>query len=59
MHGSDLSVKNTRLVIEYDGSDFCGWQRQPKVRTVEGELLEILSPLLGAEPELVAAARTD
>jgi len=52
-------VKNTRLVIEYDGSDFCGWQRQPKVRTVEGELLEILSPLLGAEPELIAAARTD
>jgi tRNA pseudouridine38-40 synthase len=54
-----LSVRNTRLLIEYDGSEFCGWQRQPVVRTVEGELLRVLEPLVGGEPELIAAARTD
>jgi tRNA pseudouridine38-40 synthase len=56
---TELSVRNTRLLIEYDGSDFCGWQRQAKVRTVEGELLIALVPILGSEPEIIAAARTD
>ena len=53
------SVRNIKLTIEYDGTDFCGWQKQPKVRTVEGELLVVLRDLLGFEPEIIAAARTD
>jgi tRNA pseudouridine38-40 synthase len=53
------SVTNTRLVIEYDGSEFCGWQKQPRVRTVEAELLRALEPLVGPEVEMIAAARTD
>jgi len=56
---SALNVRNMRLVIEYDGTEFCGWQKQPKVRTVEGDLLEILAPLVGHETEIIAAARTD
>ncbi len=59
MHENRLSVKNMRLVVEYDGTEFCGWQRQPKVRTVEGEILGVLAPLVGLEPEIIAAARTD
>ena len=54
-----VGVKNIKLTIEYDGSDFCGWQKQPKVRTVEGELVRVLTGLLGSEPEIVTAARTD
>jgi tRNA pseudouridine38-40 synthase len=54
-----LSVRNIRLTVEYDGGDFCGWQRQPKVRTVEGELVRVLAGLTGEEPEIVTAARTD
>jgi tRNA pseudouridine38-40 synthase len=57
--GGSLSVRNIRLKIEYDGTDFCGWQKQPKVRTVEGELVRVLTGLIGCEPEIVAAARTD
>jgi tRNA pseudouridine38-40 synthase len=48
-----------RLVLEYDGSGFCGWQRQPGVRTVEGVLREAISAI-GCEVEsLTAAGRTD
>lgn len=54
-----LDVRNIRLTIEYEGTDFCGWQKQPKVRTVEGELVKVLTGLLGFEPEIIAAARTD
>ena len=28
-------MKNIKLIIEFDGSNFCGWQRQPKGRTVQ------------------------
>jgi tRNA pseudouridine38-40 synthase len=54
-----VGVRNIKLIIEYDGSDFCGWQKQPEVRTVEGELVRALGGLLGGEPEIVTAARTD
>jgi tRNA pseudouridine38-40 synthase len=57
--GNQLGVRNIRLEIEYDGTDFCGWQKQPKVRTVEGEIIKALSGLLGSEPEMIAAGRTD
>jgi tRNA pseudouridine38-40 synthase len=57
--GNQLGVRNIRFEIEYDGTDFCGWQKQPKVRTVEGEIIKALSGLLGSEPEIIAAGRTD
>lgn len=28
-------MRNIKLIIEFDGSNFCGWQRQPKGRTVQ------------------------
>jgi tRNA pseudouridine38-40 synthase len=54
-----LKTKNIRLDIEYDGTNFSGWQRQPCVRTVEGEIAGVLGRLTGAVPELIVAGRTD
>ena len=54
-----LSIRNIRLDIEYDGTGFSGWQRQPRVRTVEGEIAGALEKLLGSLPELIVAGRTD
>lgn len=59
MTGNQAGVRNIKFEIEYDGTDFCGWQKQPKVRTVEGEIIKALSGLLGTEPEMIAAGRTD
>jgi tRNA pseudouridine38-40 synthase len=51
--------KNIKLLIEYDGSDFSGWQQQRGLRTVEGELKNALRDLVGSEVTLYAAGRTD
>jgi len=48
-----------RLTLEYDGSGFCGWQRQPGVRTVEGALRDALAALNVEVLGLSAAGRTD
>src|SRR2546421_7846254 len=50
-----------RLDLAYDGTDFRGWarQRDRSVRTVEGVLTEALGKLLGDEPKLSVAGRTD
>lgn len=48
-----------RLVLEYDGTDFHGWQAQPAVRTVEGVLRDALQRVTTESPQLTAAGRTD
>jgi tRNA pseudouridine38-40 synthase len=48
-----------RLLLEYDGSEFAGWARQPGLRTVQGVLEEALSTVLRRDVELTAAGRTD
>jgi tRNA pseudouridine38-40 synthase len=48
-----------RLTLEYDGSGFSGWQRQPGVRTVEGVLRDALAALRVDVLDLSAAGRTD
>jgi len=52
-------VSTYRLTVEYDGTDFHGWQRQPAARTVEGELRRALAAVTCEEPALTAAGRTD
>lgn len=48
-----------RLDIAYDGTNFRGWARQPGLRTVQGEIEEALARILGGDPRLVVAGRTD
>ena len=50
---------NIRIDFEYDGSEFMGYQRQPKMRTVQGELEKVISSVLGSEISLNASGRTD
>jgi tRNA pseudouridine38-40 synthase len=52
-------VHTVRLDIEYDGSGFRGWARQPGLRTVQGELETALATVLREPVELTVAGRTD
>ena len=48
-----------RLLIEYDGTEFSGWARQPGLRTVQAELERALAVVLRHEVGLTVAGRTD
>ena len=51
--------RNIRLLIAYDGTDFCGWQRQNSDRTVQGVIEEALEKMHKAPVNLTGAGRTD
>lgn len=51
--------KNILLKIQYDGTNFWGWQRQPEFRTVQGEIEGVLSYLAGREISIDGTSRTD
>jgi tRNA pseudouridine38-40 synthase len=52
-------MRNIKLVLSYDGTDFSGWQRQPDRRTVQQVLEEAIGRLTGVEPATNASGRTD
>lgn len=50
---------NFKLLLQYDGTDFHGWQIQESLRTVQGELTRVLSLLDGREVVVHGSGRTD
>lgn len=52
-------MRNIKLTIAYDGTDFNGWQAQPGQPTVQGTLTDVLERLTGRRPMIYAAGRTD
>jgi tRNA pseudouridine38-40 synthase len=50
---------NYSLTLQYDGTDFHGWQMQGAQRTVQGELTRVLSLLDGREVAVHGSGRTD
>ena len=51
--------KRIKLVVAYDGTNYCGWQVQPNGETIEGVLNRELSSLLGGDIKVTGASRTD
>lgn len=52
-------MRNVKLLIEYDGTDFVGWQVQPNGRSVQGVLETTLQQILGEKVNVIGAGRTD
>lgn len=52
-------MRNIRLTVEYDGTDYFGFQRQPGRRTIQGEIEWALSRLTKESVKVVGAGRTD
>lgn len=52
-------LRNIKLTIEYDGTDFAGWQFQPEQRTVQGLLEGKLSLMLEEKISVLGSGRTD
>jgi tRNA pseudouridine38-40 synthase len=51
--------RNFLLTIEYDGTGFSGWQRQPNARTVQGEIEAVLSRICATPIQINGTSRTD
>lgn len=52
-------MKRVLLVVAYDGTNYCGWQAQAGVTTIEGVLNAELTRLLQEEITVIGASRTD
>ena len=52
-------MRNIKLLLSYDGTDFSGWQRQPDRRTVQQVLEEAVGQLTAVVPATNASGRTD
>ena len=52
-------MRNIKLLLEYDGTNYVGWQRQENGRSIQGEIEDVLCKMLQEGVGVVGAGRTD
>jgi tRNA pseudouridine38-40 synthase len=52
-------MRNIKILVEYDGTDFHGWQVQENLRTVQGELFRAVRQITSESVVVEGAGRTD
>ena len=52
-------MKRILLTIEYDGTNYCGWQKQPQQKTIQGEIEDAIFRAIGESVEIFGSGRTD
>ena len=52
-------IKRVKIIIEYDGSGYVGWQNQKNGKSVQGEIEKALLELFNVKVKLFGAGRTD
>ena len=52
-------MPNYKITIQYDGTDFFGWQSQPDGNTVQDNLLKVISQITQEKVNLIGSGRTD
>lgn len=54
-----MIMRNIKLVIEYDGKEFNGWQKQPNKLNIQGEIEKAIERITNEKVDLTASGRTD
>ncbi len=52
-------MKRIKLIIQFLGKNYSGWQIQPNVRTIQGEITRAIAEVTGENVEVVGCSRTD
>ena len=52
-------MRNIKLVIEYDGKEYNGWQKQPDKLNIQGTIEKAIERITGEQVDLMASGRTD
>ncbi|MHC1739128.1 MAG: tRNA pseudouridine(38-40) synthase TruA [Ignavibacteriaceae bacterium] len=52
-------MKNYKIIVQYDGSEYSGWQIQPNNRTVQEEIRNAIKTIIKGEVNLIGSGRTD
>ena len=52
-------MRNIKLTIEYDGTRYYGWQRQPIGNTIQQEVEKAISKVIKEYVEVIGSSRTD
>jgi len=54
-----INLRNIKIIIEYDGKKYFGWQRQPNKTTVQSEIEKAIYKVTGEEVVIYSSGRTD
>lgn len=54
-----MGKRNIKMIYQYDGSKFCGFQRQKKMKTVQGEIERAVFKTFNQEINMISSGRTD
>jgi|Deesub1362B_J571_1020462.scaffolds.fasta_scaffold00302_26 tRNA pseudouridine38-40 synthase len=52
-------MRHIKLILQYDGTEYAGWQRQPEVPTIQAVVEESIARITGKKTKVTAAGRTD
>ncbi len=50
-------IRNIKLIIEYDGKKFGGWQKQQNKANIQGEIENAIKEITGEEVDLIASRK--
>lgn len=52
-------MKNIKFIVEYDGTNYCGWQRQRNGNTIQQTIEKAINEVTGEKVNLIGCSRTD
>ncbi|MDF2592857.1 MAG: tRNA pseudouridine synthase [Clostridia bacterium] len=52
-------MRNINLIIEYDGTNYCGWQSQKNANSIQETIQTAIEKITGSRPNLYGSGRTD